>query len=244
MKAAAGIVTLLAHTVAFVGLGSLDIDVDPRPGPPLDVTTIELVELPDALDPVKEEPLPAPEAAPELEPEPVAELEPEAPTPPPRPRPKPNPAAPNPTPEPAAPSALPAPATTTAPGPPASTGPAAPAAPRKLGQRFSNAPPAKGRQRSTAKRCTEPVVKPVPTEKVKPKFPAAALRSDIAGDLVLRASVDRSGGVTSVKVVTSPGASVEAPAKTAFAQWRFTPATACGKTVPSTYAKKWKFSGG
>lgn len=240
MKAAAGIVTLLAHTVAFVGLGSLEVDVDPRPAPPLDVTTIELVELPDVLDPVEEEPLPVPEAEPEL----AAAPEPEAPPPPPRARPKPSPPAPSPTPEAAAPSALPVPATTTAPGPPASAGPAAPAAPRKLGQRFSNAPPANGQQRSTAKRCTEPIVKPVPTQRVKAEFPAAALRSGISGDLILRASVDRSGVVTSVKVVKSPGSSVEPSAKAAFAKWRFTPATACGKTVPSTYVKKSTFTGG
>lgn len=246
MKPAAGIATLLAHTLVFVGLGSLEVDADPQPDLPLDATTIELVELPVAAAPVEEpEPEPELDAEPEAEPElePVAEPEPAAPDPPPAARPKPSAPTPNPTPELAAGSALPAQATTPAPGP-ATPGPSTPATPRKLGQRFSNAQPAKGRQRTAAKRCAKPIVKPIPTTKVKPKFPAAALRSDISGNLVLRASIDRSGVVTSVKIVKSPGTSVEAPAKAAFAQWRFTPATACGKTVPSTYAKAWKFSGG
>lgn len=84
----------------------------------------------------------------------------------------------------------------------------------------------------------------MPIHKVKAKFPAATLRSGISGDLILRASVDRTGAVTAVKVVKSPGATVEPAAKTAFAQWRFAPATACGKSVASSYGKKWTFSGG
>jgi len=241
MKAAAGIATLLAHAVAFLGLGNLDVHVEPTPDPPLEVTTIELVELPVPAAVAEAEPIL--EAEPMPESEPAAAPEPKHPAPPSRPPPPPRPAptAPSPSSEPAV-ASTPAGPTATSPAP--TTAPATPAGPRKLGKRFSNASPPKGQQRSAAKRCAEPIVKPVPTQKVKPKFPAAALRSNISGDLVLRASVDRTGAVSAVKVVKSPGALVELPAKTAFAQWRFSPATACGKSVSSTYAKKWTFSGG
>lgn len=248
MKAAAGFATVLTHAVAFLGLGSLEVDLEPPPEPPLEITTIELVELPAPTPAVDAVPEPVPEAVPEPEP-PAAPPEPEPPTaapkrpaPKPSPRPRAAPSTPSPAPEPATPPAPTGPAAA-----PATAGPAAPSAPpgpRKLGQRYSNASPPKGKQRSAAKRCVEPVVKPVPTKRVKAKFPAATLRSDISGDLVLRASVDRTGRVSAVKVVKSPGTSVEGPAKTAFLQWRFEPATACGKPVASTFTKKSTFSGG
>lgn len=112
-----------------------------------------------------------------------------------------------------------------------------------MGGRLSNANPSAKRQRSAAKRCPEPATKPTPVHKVKPTFSAQS-RASVSGALLLRASIDPRGNVTAVAVVTSPDDAVATAAKTAFAQWRFEPATACGKPVASTYAKKWKFGGG
>jgi TonB family protein len=254
MRSIAGVVSVLAHGLVLGGLSARAPRVRP-PEPALDVRTIELIELPEsAQGETVSEPEPEPEPEPESEPEPEPAPEP-APEPEPLPRePKPQPQ-PRPAPEPipAAPAG-PSDGGVTVP-PPSPSGDDAPAGSdgepsdvpptkaRKLGGRYSS----KDRPRSKARAagsCTEPASKPIPLQKVAPKFPAAALRSDIVGRLVLRASVDRNGAVTRVVVVESPGTAVEGPAKDAFAQWRFEPALACGKPVAATYAKAWKFKGG
>ena len=243
MKVAAGIATMAAHGLVFVGMGLIDPPPEPE-RPPLDITTIELVELPAPEPAALPEPAPPPEpTAPEPEPEP----EPAAPEPPPPPKPKP---APLPAPIPAAPpNPTPSPTTAAVPASPSDEptdpAPSAPAAgPRKLGGRLSNKRGGKAaQQRSAAKRCPEPPSKPKPTHKVSPTF-SAATRSSVAGSLVLRARIDARGIVTSVQVVESPDDAAAKAAKAAFAQWTFEPAVACGKAVPSSYAKRWTFSGG
>ena len=241
MKTSASVASVLAHVAVLVGIGLPERPLEPEPPEALDLRTIELIEVPAPAEP---EPVPV-EPEPEPEPEPEAEL-PAEPEPTPDPPPLPPKPAPKPAPElPAGPEPSPIPATP--PGPAAEepaepAEPAPPTGPRKLGQRYSNTGRKGGRGQAKTG-CSERPSRPVPTQKVAPKFPADVLRSSIAGTLTLRASVDASGAVTKVSVLESPDPSVEAPAKDAFAQWRFEPATACGKAVASTYAKSWKFKG-
>ncbi len=250
MRPLAGWVSLLVHGLVLGGLSAREPRARPEDEPPLELRTIELIELP-AQPEVVAEPVPVAEPEPEPpepEPDPAPEPEP-APQPTVRRAAKPEPAPdpePTPSPEPAPPQPGPdIPASGDRGPPPGGGAPSseAPAKPRRIGQRFSNTEGGGARQRASTS-CKETPGKPAPREKVSPKFPAAALRSDIVGRLVLRASVDRTGAVTKVTVIESPGEAVEGPAKEAFARWRFEPATACGKPVAGSYAKAWTFKGG
>jgi protein TonB len=170
------------------------------------------------------------------------------PPPPPRPRPAPRPAAPTP----AAAAPEPAPVAPTAPvatdtvlsnevGMDIGTGkkpreevvPApAPARPKPAPARApTHVEHAEGATTDSAGACTEPPGKPEPTLKTEIEYTEEARAGGIEGRLVLRVTVDATGQVTDVVVVTGVDPALDAAAIATVKTWRFRPALACGKPV-------------
>ena len=79
--------------------------------------------------------------------------------------------------------------------------------------------------------CTEPPGKPEPTLKTDIEYTEEARAAGIEGRLVLKVTVDASGAVTDVVVVTSVDPALDAAAIATVKTWRFRPAQACGKPV-------------
>jgi len=79
--------------------------------------------------------------------------------------------------------------------------------------------------------CTEPPGKPEPTLKTDIEYTEEARAAGIEGRLVLKVTVDASGQVTEVVVVTSVDPALDAAAIATVKTWRFRPALACGKPV-------------
>lgn len=179
-------------------------------------------------------------------PEPVKP--PPPPPPPPRPRPAPRPVAPTPaaaTPEPA-PVAHAAPVQTdtvlsnevgmdigTGRKPPDEIKPApAPAKPKPAPAKApTHVERAEGATTDNAGACTEPPGKPEPTLKTDIEYTEEARAAGIEGRLVLRVTVDATGQVSDVAVVTSVDPALDAAAIATVKTWRFRPALACGKPV-------------
>lgn len=72
---------------------------------------------------------------------------------------------------------------------------------------------------------------PVLLEKVEPRYPAAAVFSQIEGFVILEAVIDKEGRVTDVKVLKELGSGCDEAAMKAARQWRYVPATLRGKPV-------------
>jgi protein TonB len=79
--------------------------------------------------------------------------------------------------------------------------------------------------------CTEDPTKPQPVFKVEPEYTVAARTEGIEGKLKLKMIVGVDGSVTDVEVLSGVEPSLDAAAVAAVKQWRFKPATACGKPV-------------
>jgi len=79
--------------------------------------------------------------------------------------------------------------------------------------------------------CTEPPGKPEPTLKTEIEYTEEARAAGIEGRLVLKVTVDASGAVTDVVVVTGVDPALDATAIATVKTWRFRPALACGKPV-------------
>ena len=83
--------------------------------------------------------------------------------------------------------------------------------------------------------CTEEIVKPKLQQFIKPPYSDAGRQANIEGKVRLEITIDASGNVVGVKVLHGLGYGLdEAAVSTVKAQWRFQPATRCGKAVPST----------
>lgn len=79
--------------------------------------------------------------------------------------------------------------------------------------------------------CTEPPGKPEPTLKPDIAYTDEARAAGIEGRLVLKVTVDASGAVSDVTVVSSVDPALDAAAIATVKTWRFKPAQACGKPV-------------
>ena len=77
-----------------------------------------------------------------------------------------------------------------------------------------------------------------------PRYPAAALDTAVAGDVVFIARLTEEGTVISVSVTEVPGAGLgfEESVTDAVMQWRFSPATNDGVTIPTTYVGRVNFT--
>ena len=91
--------------------------------------------------------------------------------------------------------------------------------------------PAKDAPIDSEKACTEPPGKPEPTLKTEIEYTEEARAAGIEGRLVLRVTVDATGQVSDVVVVTSVDPALDAAAIATVKTWRFRPALACGKPV-------------
>lgn len=71
--------------------------------------------------------------------------------------------------------------------------------------------------------------------RVEPQYPQGALRIHMAGTVVLKCIVDKTGSVRDAEVVTSSFAAFDEPALKALQQWRFTPGQFHGKAVDTWF---------
>ena len=69
---------------------------------------------------------------------------------------------------------------------------------------------------------------PVPIRKVDPKYPPDLIEQNIQGEVVLYGIVRADGSVDSIQVARTLDPQLDANAKSAFAQWKFQPASKSG----------------
>ncbi|HEY4185682.1 MAG TPA: TonB family protein [Polyangia bacterium] len=119
-----------------------------------------------------------------------------------------------------------------------SRGPAAKAAPAAAGAKVASAvtDARKQRLREAATGgedapCNEEATKPEPVFKQEIEYTAAARAEGVEGRLKLRLTIAADGSVTKVDVLESVAPELDAAAVAAAKQWRFKPASACGKSV-------------
>jgi TonB family protein len=72
---------------------------------------------------------------------------------------------------------------------------------------------------------------PAPTRKVDPKYPPELIEQNVQGEVVLYGVIRANGSVDSIQVVRGVDPQLDANAKSAFAQWKFTPASKSGTPV-------------
>jgi protein TonB len=72
---------------------------------------------------------------------------------------------------------------------------------------------------------------PVPVRKVDPKYPPDLIEQNVQGEVVLYGVVRADGSVDSIQVARSLDPQLDANAKSAFAQWKFQPASKAGTPV-------------
>ena len=72
---------------------------------------------------------------------------------------------------------------------------------------------------------------PVPVRKVDPKYPPDLIEQNVQGEVVLYAIVRADGSVDSIQVARSLDPQLDANSKSAFAQWKFQPASKSGAPV-------------
>jgi protein TonB len=72
---------------------------------------------------------------------------------------------------------------------------------------------------------------PVPVRKVDPKYPPDLIEQNVQGEVVLYAIVHANGSVDSIQIARSLDPQLDANAKSAFAQWKFQPASKAGTPV-------------
>jgi len=72
---------------------------------------------------------------------------------------------------------------------------------------------------------------PVPVRKVDPKYPPELIEQNVQGEVVLYGIIRANGTVDSIQVVRIVDPQLDANAKSAFAQWKFTPASKAGNAV-------------
>ncbi len=231
MRAAAVIFSVALHGAMLHFAGRTRAPARPPPTP----TSIRVREIPVA----------APEP---VEPAP----EPEAPPPPPQPPPQPRPPPPAPPPAAPQPHRAPPPPPARPPRPPALVmdagggggGVAVAAAPanENAGRPAEAAPPPKPKpRRRTPKKCGEKPGKPKPLEKIPFDYPHAVRADGVEGRLIMRLHVDSKGKVSKVEVLRAVDPRLDSHAVQIAQRWRFTPASACGRAVASTYTLARRF---
>ncbi len=82
--------------------------------------------------------------------------------------------------------------------------------------------------------CTEDMVKPKLEHQVQPAYTAEAQQASVEGKVRLEVTIDASGHVTSVRVLSGLGFGLDEAALAAVKQYTFAAATKCGRAVPTT----------
>ena len=90
--------------------------------------------------------------------------------------------------------------------------------------------------------CAEPEVRPKATHMPHPTYTEEARAAGVEGKVRIELTVDASGAVTTAKVLSPLGHGLDENALTTVKQARFSPATRCGKPVPSTFTLSVRFT--
>jgi len=90
--------------------------------------------------------------------------------------------------------------------------------------------------------CAEDVVKAKPQGFVQPTYTDDARAAGIEGRVRVKITIDASGAITDVAVVSGLGHGLDESAIAAARRMTFSPATKCGKAVPSTFIFSSRFA--
>jgi protein TonB len=101
-------------------------------------------------------------------------------------------------------------------------------------------PPPPLQQPLTRVRVGGVIVQPKLLHSVPPNYPSAARSAGISGDVVIVAHVERTGDVTSMKVVSGP-ATLQGAAMSALRSWKYQPATLDGSPIATDVTVTIKF---
>lgn len=82
--------------------------------------------------------------------------------------------------------------------------------------------------------CAEDLVKPKMLSQVQPAYTPEAQQANVEGKVKLEVTIDATGHVTGVKVLSGLGFGLDEAAAAAVKQWTFSPAVKCGSVVPTT----------
>lgn len=88
-----------------------------------------------------------------------------------------------------------------------------------------------GYGKSSALSTPADLISPVPVRKVDPKYPPELIEQNVQGEVVLYGVIRANGSVDSIQVVRGIDPQLDANAKNAFAQWKFTPASKAGAPI-------------
>lgn len=228
--------SLLAHGALALGLGAI------RPEQTRAATAIELAEIPKKKAAPPEEPPAAPPPPPSEPPKPARRaLNRPAATPPPA---APPPAAEAPTPASTPASALPDFGLTLSGGVTGGGGIALPAAGPA---RAPTSPAVNPRPKVLANAvrpsdgCDEVASKPKPRNVVQPSYPDSARAAGVEGRVRVELTVDETGKVVAVRVLSGLGHGLDEAAVAAAKQSTFEPALRCGKPVRATFTISMRF---
>lgn len=90
--------------------------------------------------------------------------------------------------------------------------------------------------------CNEELVKATPDRVARAEYTNEARAADIEGRVRLELTIDETGVVTDVKVLSGLGHGLDEQAKMAAKKMHFKPATKCGKPVPSSFVLATRFT--
>ena len=90
--------------------------------------------------------------------------------------------------------------------------------------------------------CAEDLVKPKLERQIQPAYTQEGRQANAEGFVQLEITLDATGHVVNVKVLRGLGFGLDEAAMTAARQWTFSPATKCGKAVPTIIKGKVRFS--
>lgn len=102
------------------------------------------------------------------------------------------------------------------------------------------APPPPPQQPLTRVRVGGVIVQPKLLHSIAPNYPAAARSAGISGNVVIVAHVEKTGDVTSMKVVSGP-ATLQSAAMSALKSWKYQPATLDGSPIATDVTVTIKF---
>jgi len=95
-------------------------------------------------------------------------------------------------------------------------------------------------KRETETKVGGQVTEPVLLSKIAPVYPVVAKEAGIQGDVVVKTSLDKSGNVGHMEIVSGP-AMLRQPALEALRRWKYKPSTLNGEPVPVTILVTLKF---
>jgi len=90
--------------------------------------------------------------------------------------------------------------------------------------------------------CDEPLIKPKPRSVPQPSYTAEARAAAVEGRVRVQLSVDETGRVTNVRVLSGLGHGLDEAALAAARQASFEPATRCGKPSSATFTISMRFT--